>query len=109
MEYPFITLDDGTQISHSEMLADHNVQVYIRRDALFHAVYVLPAQKWREGAGFILFSNSTDTSACAFSTLASAHSIQRSAATPHFIRVSQNEKFASHLVPFSSENSMRIV
>ena len=27
MEYPFITLDDGTQISHSEMLADRSVLV----------------------------------------------------------------------------------
>ena len=52
MEYPFITLDDGTQISHSEMLADHSVLVYIRRDALCRATYVLPAQEWREAAGF---------------------------------------------------------
>ena len=44
MEYPFITLDDGTQISHSEMLADRSVLVYIRRDALCRAVYALPAQ-----------------------------------------------------------------
>ena len=48
MEYPFITLDDGTQISHSEMLADRSVLVYIRRDALCRAVYALPAQEWRE-------------------------------------------------------------
>ena len=34
MEYPFITLDDGTQISNSELLADRSVLVYIRRDAL---------------------------------------------------------------------------
>lgn len=33
MEYPFITLGDGTQISHSEMLADRSVLVYIRKDA----------------------------------------------------------------------------
>ena len=52
MEYPFITLDDGTQISHSEMLADRSVLVYIRRDALCRAVYALPAQEWREAAGF---------------------------------------------------------
>ena len=47
MEYPFITLDDGTQISHSEMLADRSVLVYIRRDAPCRAVYALPAQEWR--------------------------------------------------------------
>lgn len=33
-EYAFITLDDGAQISHSEMLADHRVKVYFRRDEL---------------------------------------------------------------------------
>ena len=52
MEDPFITLDDGMQISHSEMLADHSVLVYVRRDALCRAVYALPAQEWREVAGF---------------------------------------------------------
>ena len=51
MEYPFITLDDGTQISNSELLADRSVLVYIRRDALWWAVYALPAQEWREVAG----------------------------------------------------------
>ena len=48
MEYPFITLGDGTQISHSEMLADRSVLVYIRKDAFHRAVLVLPAQEWRE-------------------------------------------------------------
>ena len=42
MEYPFITLDNGTQISHSEMLADRSVLVYIRKDAFHRAVLVLP-------------------------------------------------------------------
>lgn len=52
MEYPFITLGDGTQISHSEMLADRSVLVYICKDAFHRAVLVLPAQEWREVAGF---------------------------------------------------------
>ena len=52
MEYPFVTLGDGTQISHSEMLADRSVLVYIRKDAFHHAVLVLPAQEWREVIGF---------------------------------------------------------
>ena len=52
MEYPFITLDNGTQISHSEMLADRSVLVYIRKDAFHRAVLVLPAQEWREVIGF---------------------------------------------------------
>ncbi len=52
MEYPFITLGNGTQISHSEMLADRSVLVYIRKDAFHRAVLVLPAQEWREVTGF---------------------------------------------------------
>lgn len=52
MEYPFITLGDGTQISHSEMLADRSVLVYICKDAFHRAVLVLPAQEWREVTGF---------------------------------------------------------
>lgn len=52
MEYPFITLDNGTQISHSEMLADRSVLVYIRKDAFHRAVLVLPAREWREVIGF---------------------------------------------------------
>ena len=61
----------------------------------------------KENRGFILFSNSTGTSTRAFSILASAHFTGRSAATPRSIPVSQNEKFASYLVPFSFENSIR--
>ena len=52
MEYPFITLGDGTQISHSEILADRSVLVYIRRGVLCRAVYALPAQEWREVTEF---------------------------------------------------------
>ena len=54
----------------------------------------------------ILFSNSTGTSTRVFFILAFAHSTRRSAATPRSIPVSQNEKFASYLVPFSFENSI---
>ena len=50
-----------------------------------------------------------DTSTRAFPILASGHSTHRSAATPRSIPVSQNEKLASYLVPFSFENSMRRV
>lgn len=52
MEYPFITLDDGTQISHSEMLADHSVKVYIVKDTPHRAVCLLPDQSWTEVMGF---------------------------------------------------------
>ena len=61
----------------------------------------------RMAAHIILFSNSTDTSTRAFSILALGHSTRRSAAAPRFIPVSQNEKFASYLVPFSFENSIK--
>ena len=29
MMYPFMTLDDNTEVVHSEMLPDHRVKVYI--------------------------------------------------------------------------------
>ena len=64
----------------------------------------IPCGVW--GSALILFSNSTGTSTRAFSILAFAHSTHRSAATPRSIPVSQNEKFASYLVPFSFENSI---
>ena len=31
MMYPFLTLDDGTEIVHSEMLPDARVKVYMER------------------------------------------------------------------------------
>lgn len=31
MMYPFMTLDDGTEIVHSEMHADGRVKVYVER------------------------------------------------------------------------------
>lgn len=31
MMYPFLTLDDGTEIVHSEMLPDSRVKVYMER------------------------------------------------------------------------------
>lgn len=52
MEYSFITLDDGTQISHSEMLAGRCVRVYIVKDMLHRAVCLLPDQSWTEVVGF---------------------------------------------------------
>ena len=55
---------------------------------------------------FLRFVNSTDTSTRAFSILACAHSTGRRAATPRSIPVSQHEKFASYLVPFSFENGI---
>lgn len=51
-EYAFITLDDGTQSSHSEMLADRRVKVYLNRDELHHALFLLHEQTWADAVGF---------------------------------------------------------
>lgn len=41
MMYPFLTLDDGTEIVHSEMGEDHRVKVYLEKpdasDCFHHA------------------------------------------------------------------------
>ena len=31
MMYPFMTLDDNTEVIHSEMLPDHRVKVYFEK------------------------------------------------------------------------------
>lgn len=44
--YPFLTLDDGTENVHSEVLPDHRVNVYMEKpdatDGFHHAVCYLP-------------------------------------------------------------------
>lgn len=56
MMYPFMTLDDGTEIVHSETLPQGQVKVYIERpDAktCFHsAACYLPEYRWEEIVGF---------------------------------------------------------
>ena len=56
MMYPFITLDDETEITHSEMLANGTVKVYIERadeqDVFHHAVCYLPDDEWTDIYGF---------------------------------------------------------
>ena len=56
MMYPFMTLDDGTEIVHSEMLEDQRVKVYLERpdaeDCFHHATCYLPTYEWTEVAGF---------------------------------------------------------
>ncbi len=46
MMYPFLTLDDGTEIVHSEMLPDSRVKVYMERAdeklGFLHATCFLP-------------------------------------------------------------------
>ena len=54
--YSFMTLDDGTEIVHSEMRADGRVKVYIEKpdekDCFHHATCYLPGYEWEDIVGF---------------------------------------------------------
>lgn len=56
MMYPYITLDDETEIVHSEMLEDNTVKIYIEKpdekDGFHHATCFLPKYKWEDVFGF---------------------------------------------------------
>ena len=56
MMYPFMTLDDGTEIVHSETMPDGQVKVYIEKpdekDCFHHATCYLPGYKWEDIEGF---------------------------------------------------------
>ena len=56
MMYPFITLDDGAEIVHSEMRDDGSVKVYIEKpdekDCFHHAACFLPDYRWEDIFGF---------------------------------------------------------
>lgn len=56
MMYPFLTLDDQTEIVHSEMLPDHQVRVYVEKpdskDCFHHATCYLPSYQWSDVFGF---------------------------------------------------------
>ena len=56
MMYPFMALDDNTEVVHSEMLPDHRVKVYFEKpDAkdCFHSdVFSLPDYQCEEIHGF---------------------------------------------------------
>ena len=55
MMYPFMQLEDNTEIVHSELLAGEKVKVYIERpvDGGFHfATCYLPEYHWEEITGF---------------------------------------------------------
>ena len=56
MMYPFMTLDDGAEIVHSEMREDDSVKVYIEkpdaRDCFHHATCWLPSYRWEDVEGF---------------------------------------------------------
>lgn len=52
MMYPFLTLNDQTEIVHSEMRPDGRVKVYIEKpdekDCFHHAVCWLPGYQWED-------------------------------------------------------------
>ena len=56
MMYPFLTMDDGTEIVHSQMLDQGKVKVYIEKpdakDGFHHATCFLPEYRWVDIFGF---------------------------------------------------------
>lgn len=55
MIYPFMTLEDGTEVVHSEMKEDGSVKVYIEKPVTlgFHSVECwLPRYEWINNRGF---------------------------------------------------------
>ncbi len=56
MMYPLITLDDQTEIVHSEMQQDGTVKVYIEKpdekDCFHYATCYLPEYRWDDIYGF---------------------------------------------------------
>jgi len=56
MMYPYVTLDDDTEITHSEMRPDGRVKVFIEtpdeRDGFHSAVCWLPEHRWEDVRGY---------------------------------------------------------
>ena len=56
MMYPFMTLDDNTEIVHSEMLPEGRVKVYLEKpdaqDGFHYATCYLPDYTWQDISGF---------------------------------------------------------
>ncbi len=56
MMYPYMTLNDDTEITHSEMKPDGRVKVYIEtpdeKDGFHNAVCWLPEYKWEDISGY---------------------------------------------------------
>ena len=56
MMYQFMTLDDKTEIVHSEMLKDGTVKVYLEKpdekDCFHYATCYLPDYRWEDIYGF---------------------------------------------------------
>ena len=67
MMYPFLTLDDGTEIVHSEMHSDGTVKVYMEK------LCWLPSYRWEDISGF----SQPELSRCAEVIRSTAHLILR--------------------------------
>lgn len=56
MMYPFMTLDDRTEIVHSEMKEDGQVKVYMEKpdekDCFHYVTCWLPEYRWEDRFGF---------------------------------------------------------
>ena len=55
MMYPFLRLEDNTEIVHSELLEDDKVKVYIEKPVnggFYSAICYLPSYQWSEIEGF---------------------------------------------------------
>lgn len=56
MIYPLLTLNDETEITHTEMLPNGEVKVYVEKpdevDGFHNAVCYLPRYRWEEINGF---------------------------------------------------------
>ena len=56
MMYPFMTLNDDTEIVHSELLPDGRVKIYIEtpdeNDGFHHATCYLPNYTWEDIKGY---------------------------------------------------------
>lgn len=56
MMYPYVTLNDDTEITHSEMLPDGRVKVYIEtpdvKDGFHNATCYLPDYTWENINGY---------------------------------------------------------
>lgn len=54
--FPFMTIDNDTEVVHSERKEDGRVKVYIEtpdeRDGFHHAVCWLPEYKWEDISGY---------------------------------------------------------
>ena len=56
MAYPFLTLNDGTEITHSELRPNSTVAVYVEKpdekDCFHSGVCTLPGYRWNDVQGF---------------------------------------------------------